>query len=116
MADDFYFKHVASPSGSAGYRVRTASFGDGYSQSAADGINNKQTSWSVSIIGVKGGSCANIVNIDNVISFLDARAGYQSFTWTPPGGSQGKYISEQYTITKAGSLFTVSTTFTEVFR
>lgn len=62
-------------------RVLTAQFGDGYSQRVGDGINRIVTEWSLSF------ASRSITEINNIISFLEARSGVEAFKWTPPGES-----------------------------
>ena len=116
MADDFNFKAIASPSGQVSFRTRTAQFGDGYSQAAGDGINTKSGVWNITVVGVKNPECGNLVDIDSVVQFLDETGGWQSFTWTPPGGNQARFTASSYSLSKNGSVYTLSATFTEVFR
>lgn len=116
MADDFTFKHSATQSGSVGFNIRTASFGDGYSQASANGINNRADSWDINVIGVRNPECSNITDIDDVIEFLDGKAGWQSFLWTPPTGKQGRYTCTGYSVNKQAGVFSLIATFQEVFR
>lgn len=82
MAEVFNFKVQASPTGTASFSTIDAQFGDGYSQSAADGINNKGQSWSVRLRGLDSPGCVQTENMLAVEAFLDARGGWQSFEWT----------------------------------
>lgn len=91
-------------------KVLTASFGDGYEQRVADGINNIRRKWSVRYMQVTA-------DIDAIQTFLKATKGVDSFYWTPPRGATGKWIVE-------GSLKrnvenfgyeSISVTFKEVF-
>jgi phage-related protein len=59
-------------------RVRTAAFGDGYQQRVGDGINVQPAEWSLTFV-------RRTVDADAIEAFLVARAGADSFTWTPPG-------------------------------
>lgn len=74
-------------------RTRSISFGDGYTQRSADGINNSGDTYSVfwkSIIE------ADRATLDN---FLAARGGYENFDWTPPNGSSQKFICKKWSWT-----------------
>lgn len=63
-------------------KVRSAQFGDGYNQRVGDGINTMPRVWDVSFTRKEA-------DIDLVDAFLTARAGVESFIWTPPEGTQG---------------------------
>ena len=70
--------------------VRKLQFGRQYSQRAGDGINSIAEKWAV-VFSVRS-------NVDTValLDFFRARAGHESFDWTPPGGSLGKYIATKW--------------------
>lgn len=59
-------------------RVLQAEFGDGYGQTALDGINTSIEEWKLSF---KDYPEAQIITLRN---FLDARASTEHFLWTPP--------------------------------
>lgn len=110
MPELFTWLPTVDSSASITQRVRIARFGDGYSQSVADGINNTIQSWPVQFYG-------NETLIGSIRAFLDARKGAESFFWKPPLGVQGYYQSTGYSITPAGEgFFTLSATFEQVFR
>jgi phage-related protein len=56
-------------------------FGDGYSERAAQGLNNESQVWQLSW------NNRPISDIDTIEAFIKAAGGYQSFYWTPPRGS-----------------------------
>lgn len=58
-------------------RVRVVRFGDGYEQRVGDGINTKPQNWSLRFSNRDDAEAAAIV------SFLDARGGFEAFNWTP---------------------------------
>lgn len=60
-------------------KILKADFGDGYTQRAADGLNNIKESWDVEWKNIDKDTAFEIVN------FIKARKGYQGFFWTPPG-------------------------------
>lgn len=90
--------------------VRGAQFGDGYSQAVADGINNVSDTWPLTFSG-------SSAYIGAIKAFLDARAGYQSFYWTPPLRAQGVFrCTARSTPQPHGAdTYTYTATFTEVF-
>jgi phage-related protein len=65
-------------------RVLKNEYGDGYSQRAANGINNVYQEWTLVWQGHKK------EDIDTLESFFEGLKGYQSFTWTPYRGSTAK--------------------------
>ena len=67
-------------------RMNTASFGDGYVQRVADGINHKPREWALTFVRPKA-------EIDAIESFLDANAD-TAFDWTDPDGFTGRWIFE----------------------
>lgn len=110
-ADDFIWAVAPGMQSSIKFRTRKAQFGDGYSQAVADGINARLQTWPVRIT-------ADSATISAVKSFLDSKAGHQSFTWTPPGESQARWRAGEYTFTPepdAIGYATLSVTFEQVF-
>ena len=90
-------------------RVLVQSFGDGYSQRAGDGINTTPDSWSVEFRG-------SSTNVGAIKTTLETKAGHTYFTWTPPGGSEQKWICKQWTYSLLGrSTYSLTATFEEVF-
>lgn len=58
-------------------RVKSARFGDGYSQDMPDGINTSPQSWSVQFNGVSDAAG------NEMIAFLRQKAGAERFFYTP---------------------------------
>jgi len=85
-----------NPSGNVSFRVKEAQFGDGYKQSSPDGINHRVESWPLSFTD-------DSTTIGTIKAFLDARGGFDPFTWTNPLGVSGRYLASQYSITSLGS-------------
>jgi len=105
----FTWYPVGEPTGEEQFRVLTTQFGDGYKQTAGDGINNTVQSWPVQFVG----SVAHITEIRN---FLRAHGGIKPFWWTPPLGVQGLYETAQVKVQAKGSdWYVLSTTFTQRF-
>lgn len=116
MAEVFNFEVQAAPTGTASFSVITAQFGDGYSQAAADGINNKKQSWSVRIRGTDGASCVPTADMLAAEAFLDEHAGWKSFEWTTPRGYTGLFRCDNYGIqSEGGEVYTFNAQFYEVF-
>jgi len=99
----------SSAQGSVKLRTRSAQFGDGYQQVAADGINNRTSSWPQKFVGSK-------TEILAIQDFIDRHAGTKSFLWMPPLGGQGRFRINEYTpAVEAGGVWSLSATFTESF-
>ena len=91
-------------------RVRTTQFGDGYRQSVRFGLNTDPKEWSLTFM--------NRTNVerDSILSFLEARGGVESFDWTPPRGTAGKYLCAEWQATLINyNNNTVQATFRQVF-
>ena len=88
--------------------VREAIFGDGYSQRVANGINTIKREWSLSFTRTSS-------DIDAIDAFLEALDG-DSFDWTPPKGSAGKWTCKSWTTgLDTYGVETLTATFKEVF-
>lgn len=69
--------------------VRTVQYGDGYSQRLTYGLNQNPKQWNLTW-------SVSETNADTIEAFLDARGGAESFDWTTPDGSTGKWICQQW--------------------
>lgn len=73
-------------------KIRTASFGDGYQQRIAFGLNQNPKSWALTF---------NVAeeDADIIEAFLDARASdCESFDWTPPDSAVSyKWVCPSWT-------------------
>lgn len=98
--------------GTTKYSVRTAQFGDGYSQATPDGINNAADNWPLTFSG-------DSAKIGAIRSFLASTQGGQSFYWTPPLRAQGLFRidpSQGVTVQPHGAdTYTLTVTFQEVY-
>jgi len=91
-------------------RTRSAKFGDGYAQEAGDGLNSETQDWPLTFTGSK----ARIVEI---LNFLRARKGYQSFYWTTPFGEQLLFKCKGYKPENVGGMtWRLSATFEQHFQ
>jgi phage-related protein len=90
--------------------VRKVSFGDGYEQRLAFGINTQPEVWSLEF---RGKSTIEAAAIDN---FLRARGAVQSFDWTTPSGIVGKFLCEEWSRSiEEPNLENIHATFRQVF-
>ena len=90
--------------------VRRVAFGDGYEQRLAFGINTQPQVWSLEF---RGRTNTEAAAID---AFLRTRGGVQAFDWTPPGGTAGKFVCEEWSRSvDEPNVETVRVTFKQVF-
>lgn len=90
--------------------VRAVKFGDGYEQRLAYGINNNPKQWSLTF-AARDDSEANSIE-----AFFDARGGVESFDWTAPNGTYGKYVCREWNRTfDKSNLNTVTASFEQVY-
>ncbi|MCH9665874.1 MAG: phage tail protein [Gammaproteobacteria bacterium] len=73
---------IDTPGKSTEFSVLEASFGDGYVQAAADGINNIREEWQLSWSGITD------VEGSQIVAFLNSHGGYKAFRWTPPRAAE----------------------------
>lgn len=91
-------------------RVKVITFGDGYEQRLAYGINTNPQEWTVSF----GNRTDN--EAGDIDAFLKARNAVESFDWSPYGGYAGKFICREWTrILDGYNRNTIQATFIEVF-
>lgn len=110
MADVFTWCVRTEITGTGTFDVASARFGDGYQQTAAQGINNESQEWPVSIVGREA-------KVAPALAFLRARRGAVSFLWTPPLGVQGFFLCKSYNLTPHGNgVYTLSATFEQTFQ
>jgi phage-related protein len=102
---------VAGASVSPDVRILKASFGDGYSQRSADGINNIVDRYELTWENI------DRAEANTILAFLKARAGIESFYWTPPGETVERlWLCEKWQRTHVTAVLdTVSATFIESF-
>ena len=90
--------------------VRTVQMGEGYRQSVQFGLQRDPKTWTLTF--------ANRDNTerDNILTFLEARKGTESFDWTPPIGSAAKFICRSWStnLPRFGRT-TINATFEQVF-
>lgn len=90
--------------------VRRVQFADGYEQRIRFGLNTDKKRWQLTFLNRTDSER------EAILTFLEARAGVESFTWTPPRGTTGKYICSEWTMEMLNcNNNTVQATFQEVF-
>lgn len=90
-------------------KVRTASFGDGYAQTAGDGLNSEVSQWSVTLVGKEA-------LVREALDFIRNHGGYRSFIWTPPLSDVGLFRCSEYKPTALGAgNYSLSATFIRTY-
>lgn len=84
--------------------------GDGYEQRIRFGLRTDPKEWSLNFMN------RTDTERDAILAFLEARAGVESFDWTPPRGTAGKYVCEEWQANLLNyNNNTVTATFRQVF-
>jgi len=90
--------------------ARTVQFGDGYEQRLAYGINTQPKTWSLQFLN------RTDTERDNILTFLRARGGVESFDWTDPNGAAAKWVCAEWNTSQVACNFNnVTATFRQVF-
>ncbi|MEM5371964.1 phage tail protein [Paraburkholderia azotifigens] len=112
MTKIFMWSPCVQAQGQTRYVVRVSRFGDGYSQVIPFGRNNVAQVWHLSF-------CGSGNEINNIQAFLDETKGSESFTWSPPLRSPGRFrVDAARGVTvhaQGGDIYTLEATFEEVF-
>lgn len=114
---EFSFKVRAEPSGSITNRTNKSKLGDGYSVSSPDGINSELQSWSITVTSPYTKCDGTDGEAVLAFKFIREQAALaKSFHWVTPLGDRIRVESSTITPKKTGAVFSVSTTFTQVYR
>ncbi|MDH0646223.1 phage tail protein [Pseudomonas sp. GD03858] len=90
-------------------KVRKSQFGDGYVQTAGDGLNGESDSWSLTFGGVAD-------ETQPILAFIRRHKGFKSFLWTTPNGELGLYRCETFgTQRRPGGILAVTATFERAY-
>lgn len=73
-------------------RVNTIEFGDGYRQSVSYGLNPDLKAWTLVFDN------RNDTERNNIIAFLEARKGSESFDWTDPFNNSLKWTCTEWNV------------------
>lgn len=109
--ETFTWKPNSGVGGPIKFRTLSAQLGEGYEQTAGDGINVKSGSWPLTFTGKKA-------DIDAIRKFLDRHAGWKSFYWREPFGEQILVKTpDGYTPKDLGAdVYTLTVTFKQSFQ
>jgi phage-related protein len=94
------------------FKTKRAEFGNGYAQSAPDGINNVKDVWNITyelLTDTNRGTLTSVLNTVQTWDYL---------TWTAPGDSTSKrwlMTSDGYTEKTSGVYWTVSFTLEQTY-
>lgn len=95
--------------GTVTHRNRQAQMGDGYKQTAGDGINPRSQEWDLTFVGDED-------YISQIKAFIDRHGGVKSFQWKPPLEPLGLYKCNTYKpLAIGGNKHSLSAKFTESF-
>lgn len=109
MADRFTWCPTKASTGQTDGLVRRTQFGDGYNQSAADGINPNSSTWNVEFVGTK-------LRTQEIIDFLRSHVG-KSFIWDEPFVGDGYFYCDTFSPAPNGQrLWTVTATFEQTYQ
>lgn len=110
MAETFTWRPDKSVPGTFTQRVRSASFGNGYTQRAADGINNETQSWDLTFTGTKA-------RIAEILAFIRAQKGYKAFIWVTPFDGPLYFTCDSFKPTPmGGSAWSLTATFEQTYQ
>jgi phage-related protein len=107
MHELFSWDALVGMSGTVNFRTRSAQFGNGYKQIAADGLNSEVESWPLTFGGTEE-------EMKPISDFLRRHKGATAFLWTPPLGTQSLWTCASLGITSpAPGLYSIAATFEE---
>ena len=90
--------------------VRKVQFGDGYQQRLRFGLNTDSKIWQLTFTNRTDSQR------ETILSFLEARGGVESFDWTPPRGTAGKYVCSEWNMDMLNcNNNTITASFIQVF-
>ena len=113
----FSYKTRVPLPGQTDFSVLSAPMGDGYVQRAADGINNRSDSWSLTARGlwldIDPGACLFAgQDVKGIHGFITRHEGYKSFLWLAPDGTDAYWTCSGVAMEKETSTGVVSLSFT----
>lgn len=108
--ETFDWCYRTNAQGGVRFRQLAAQFGDGYRQTAGDGINSEAQVWPLQFVGSE-------VELVPIVAFLRRHKDGKAFFWTPPLGERGYYTVVGFDpVPLGGKQHTISVTFTQTFR
>jgi phage-related protein len=89
-------------------KVNVTKFGDGYELRSPDGINNNPETWSVEFT-------RSSASFPDVLAFIQARNGLESFYWTTPFNQQKVFVCRKWSLIKKEGHVVLNMDFEQVF-
>jgi phage-related protein len=89
-------------------RKKVATFGDGYEHRVGWGLNRDFKTWELPFRNQTD------AQREAILQFLEARGGVEAFDWTPPRGSAGKYVCDEWQATLSCAVNDFTLTFRQV--
>jgi len=109
MADRFTWCATKQSTGQVNGSVLRAQFGDGYSQTAANGINPNSSVWNLEFIGKQD-------KIKQISDFLRSHVG-KSFIWDEPLVGDGYFLCSTFNPAPNGNrLWSITATFEQTYQ
>ena len=106
----FTWRPDKEATGTSQFAVNTVQFGDGYSQSAEDGLNNETASWPLTFTKKRA-------EAEAIKAFLKQHKGAKAFAWQPPLEPMQLFTAGEYTVTPlTSSMYRITVTFEQVYR
>ncbi|MBD1554716.1 phage tail protein [Pseudomonas typographi] len=110
MADTFTWRPDKAAPGTFTQRIRSAQFGNGYTQRAADGINNETQSWDLTFTGEKA-------RIAEIMTFIRTQQGYKAFIWSTPFDGPLYFTCSSFKPTdQGGGVWQMTATFEQTYQ
>lgn len=98
MTDTFTWPLIKETAGGGKFAVTKAQYSDGYAQTAPLGLNSDAQQWNVVWAGYKD-------DAEDVMAFIRAKQGSESFFWTPPLGVETYWKCVSYDPEDLGGKF-----------
>lgn len=109
--ETFTWKAAFGSSKESKARVLKTQYGDGYGARIADGINSIMSSWPVTV------KATSLAMADDIEAFLEARAGVEAFSWTPPNAAASvKVVCDTWHRVDRVNSSVITATFQRVFQ
>lgn len=108
MTDTFTWRATSESTGGVTLRVRRTQYGDGYAQTARDGLNAAGQTWNLVFVFASS-------TVGDIEAFLEAHAG-SSFEWKPPRRPPALFQCDEYqTDDLGGGTWRLRATFIQSF-
>lgn len=108
--ETFTYRAINTPTATISARTLSVSFGDGYKQEVADGINTISESWPLTFQG-------SLAELAPVEAFFRRHGGWRAFLWSPPGSGPLAFKVRTWTKTpQGGPVWTLDATFEPDFK